>query len=125
VHGDPPVHEHVGAPLHVTTQSPPVQAVIVQLCALWHVSRQLPPEQSVVQFPPVQSTMQSPEPGQLVVHDWVLVQVCWQSPPGQMSEHVEPDSQVYTQSPLPGHVPVHVVLGGQSHTRLPPSIVQS
>lgn len=30
--------------------------------------------------------------------------------------HVSPDVHVYKQSPLPGHVCEHVVLGGHVHT---------
>ena len=73
--GVPPVHEQVGAPLHVTMQLPPVQLVIVQLTALWHVSLQSPPEQAMVHAPPVQSSMQSPEPGHRIAHDAAFVHV--------------------------------------------------
>jgi hypothetical protein len=34
LHGVPPVHEHVGAPLHEALQLPAVQPVIVHVCAL-------------------------------------------------------------------------------------------
>lgn len=73
---EPPVQEHVDAPLQFTVQNPPVQFVIVHDDALWHVSMQLPPVQSTVQLPPVQVETQLP-PGQLVMaHDVVFVQVC-------------------------------------------------
>ena len=59
----------LGAPLHVMTQSPPVQLVIEQLCASWHVSWQsLPPAQSRLHEPAVQSSMQSP-PAHCIAHD--------------------------------------------------------
>jgi hypothetical protein len=46
MHGLPPVHEQLGAPLQFTVQLPAVQPVIRQATAAWHVSVQPPPAQS-------------------------------------------------------------------------------
>ncbi len=94
-----PTQPQSGAPLQVTVQFPPVQSVILQACALWQVSWQPPAAQSIVQEPPVQSWMQSPEvPGHDVAHEVVLLQVWWQSPPGHTIVQ-EPPVQSWMQSP--------------------------
>jgi hypothetical protein len=74
VHGVPPVHEHVAAPLQFTVQLPAVQLVIVHDCALLHVSVQWPPVQSIVQVPPVHVVAQPP-PAHPVLHEVVLMHV--------------------------------------------------
>jgi hypothetical protein len=58
---------------------------------------------------------QLPPVGHDMKHDLALLHVWWQSPPAQVSEHVEPLSHVYWQSPPSGHVSVQLVVGGQSH----------
>ena len=58
--------------------------------------------------PPVQSSTQSPPaPPQLIAHEIVLVQVCWQSPPGQSVIVQVPPVQSWMQSPEPRQLMEH------------------
>ena|ERR1700690_4025724 len=108
-----PTHEQSGAWLHATKQ-PPAHLVILHVCALWHVSVQLPPVHSIVHVSAVQSSTHAPDGGHVIEHDAEPLHVWWH-PPEHDSEHVDADSHVYWQSPPSGQLSVHVVLGGQSH----------